>query len=321
MDAKNEGKTRVEAWDECTCEPCKDLVETVSTCIKDNCVPDCVKETSRAYFQCASKPRYGCYETCQATIEDISSELLSNVQDNTMENVTLREALFNLEVVQKVQDENLELTCENIETKFYATPACTLGNCCPYCVDEFEDMAACAVNTALAFVETESGAATDGDNDEDAGCEFDCGDNVQFEGGNGMMGDGVNGGVSQTRGGGGGGDGGARRRLGERHLQSDTDIVVPERVENMFVMCREEMSNALAVGESASAADNFLNCAIGASLPNLKDGVDDDDGTATDGDSTGSGGASESGAVEYVASSFKYLVLSYFGMMIIYMFI
>ena len=320
MDAKNEGKTRLEAWDECTCEPCKDLVETVATCIKDNCVPDCVKETSRAYFQCASKPRYGCYDTCQATIEDISSEILSNVEDDNdtnMEekNVTLREALFNLEVVQKVQDENLELTCENIETKFYATPACTLGNCCPYCVDEFEDMAACAVNTALAFVETESDEATDGDDDdEDTGCEFDCGDNVQFEGGNGMMGDGVNGGASQTRGGG-------RRRLGERHLQSDTDIVVPERVENMFVMCREEMSNSLAVGESASAADNFLNCAIGASLPNLNDGVDDADGTATDGDDTGSGGASESGAVQYVASSFKYLVLSYFGMMAVYMFI
>ena len=268
--AKEDGLSRVEALESCVCEPCADLVAQVTSCISENCVPTCVQETSRAYFKCTANPLHQCKESCEATVEDIKTEILANYED---EDVKLRNALFNLEVVQKVQEADMELNCANIEAKFYETPACTLGNCCPSCVDEFEDMASCAVNTAVAFEENEANGTADGDEGatdaEDIGCVFDCGDNIEIVTEDGDDGEGDA--TAQTR-------GGSRRRVAAaaRVLQ-ESDVAVPEVVENKFSMCSDSMSKTLAVGESATAADNFLNCAIEASLPNLPGGDEGDD--------------------------------------------
>ena len=260
--AKESGLDPLDALNECICDACSDLVETVTECVSENCVPDCVRETTRTYFECARNDDYDCKDSCDSTIEEIKEDYVveHELDVDSLDDVKLRDAIFNIEVVGGVQDAEMELTCANIESKFEETRACDLGNCCPYCVDEFEDMAACAVNTAVAFEND-----VEGDTATDIGCEFDCGDNIVYEDESDGRDPDSDRDFEGDRATEGDRDGSARGR-GRRALQADPDI--PEDVEKKLKSCQENMSKTLAVGESGTAADNFLNCAIETLLPN-----------------------------------------------------
>jgi hypothetical protein len=207
---------------------------------------------------------HNCQDDCQEEIDaeaaDAQNTVVTQLEDGSYE--------FDLGALGDLSTEDVE--CSDFEDQF-ETEVCALANCCPNCIDQFEDVAECIVNEVIFGQLLESNTT----------CDVECGDNESvFQGfgkrqlqdvpvGGQPPGDGRSlqppGGGQQPPGGqpgdGGPGDG--------------IELPRPFRI---FDECRNYMAAYFAIGKAELAYSAYMECLLGSvakfadTLPIMEEG-------------------------------------------------
>jgi hypothetical protein len=243
------------------CPACADQFDTTLECFQD-CLPECVYTTIVQYSACVEF--HNCQDDCQEEIDaeaaDAQNTVVTQLEDGSYE--------FDLGALGDLSTEDVE--CSDFEEQF-STEVCALANCCPNCIDQFEDVAECIVNEVIFGQLLESNTT----------CDVECGDNESvFQGfgkrqlqdvpvGGQPPGDGRSlqppGGGQQPPGGqpgdGGPGDG--------------IELPRPFRI---FDECRNYMAAYFAIGKAELAYSAYMECLLGSvakfadTLPIMEEG-------------------------------------------------